>query len=275
MVKPVLLAIRDQSHGVGRYTLAGAGKSHTLGSCGLYRHVAHGQTHRLGEGTLHFGDVGTYFGFLQHHGAVDIRYIPLIFCKLGNYLLKQHDAVNPFVRWIGIGKMEADIAKVGSSQQSVAHRMDQDIGIAMTFSTFVKRDIDTANSKTFSFNEFMHIVTKTNFYLHGFQFSFQQTYEQKTIFATPGAVFSAYWKPFMQQSLRVLEKNRESWPRMQQPFGELMQQRGRCKLPASKRALTQAKHPADQTEALRSLKDSDLFFRDHAQPFNLLFNFAL
>jgi hypothetical protein len=79
----------------------------------------------------------------------------------------------------------------------------------------------------------------------------------------------------MQQSLRVLEKNRESWPRMQQPFGELMQQRGRCKLPASKRALTQAKHPADQTEALRSLKDSDLFFRDHAQPFNLLFNFAL
>ncbi len=136
-------------------------KAHFFGGGGFDGDIAGGDVEDAGDGFLHVGNMGFDLRRFEAEGSV---YINNGISLAGNEVFgpfQQDFAVDVFELGGSVGKMIADIAQAGSSQQRIADGMEQYIGIAVAQRTFVVGDFNPANHQISSFNQLMKINAVT------------------------------------------------------------------------------------------------------------------
>ncbi len=66
---------------------------------------------------------------------------------------EQHHGIGVFPLRIAVGKVSAEIAQRGRSEQRVGDRMRQDVGVGVSERTAFERNLDAAENQTPSFDQ--------------------------------------------------------------------------------------------------------------------------
>lgn len=83
----------------------------------------------VGDDALHVGDEGVDFGLLQTDGAIEIGQTESVFTHEFVCVSQQNLAVDALELWVGIRKLEADVAEVGGAEHCIANDVKQNVGV--------------------------------------------------------------------------------------------------------------------------------------------------
>jgi hypothetical protein len=101
--------------------------------------------------------VGREPGTLGQKRQVGVDDPPAGVGGLAGNLSKQDTAVDILPTRVGIGKMDADVAKTEGAKDGVAQRMDGGVGVGVAEKAFLMGDVDAAENQTASGLESVYI----------------------------------------------------------------------------------------------------------------------
>ena len=96
-----------------------------------------------------------------HHDAVDIHDFKACLLDFLAHLAQQLQAVGALEGRVGIREVRADIAEARGTQQGIANRMQQHVGIAMAQEALLVRDIHPTDNALAAFHQFVNVKTNT------------------------------------------------------------------------------------------------------------------
>ncbi len=95
-----------------------------------------------GDVVDHFRDVGRHARGLGDDGSVDVQDAPAAVGEELRHLAQELAAVDSLETRVGVRKVPADVALASGTQQRVADRVQQHVGIAVAREALVVRDLD-------------------------------------------------------------------------------------------------------------------------------------
>ena len=123
------LWFEDQRYRVSFDPLFASDETEAFGGGRLDRYGFRSDSHRGGQRFAHGWNVRFDFGTLQTERAVDIPDCVALPSDQFHGTAQQDLAVDAFVRFGSIRKMQSDVADRGGSEQRVAQRMDQYVSV--------------------------------------------------------------------------------------------------------------------------------------------------
>lgn len=150
----------EQRRGLGGNAFAAPSETEMLGGGGFHGHGIDGEGKVMGDILNHLRDERQHPGGLRDDGHIDIDGPQgALFPDDAGRLAQQHTGICPFVSWIRVGEVKADVAQGGSAQHSVGEGMEGDIGVAVAHQAEMIRDVDPANNQSAAFHEAVHVET--------------------------------------------------------------------------------------------------------------------
>src|SRR5690554_4275947 len=140
-----LLNLVNKYGGVGRNSFSLAHKAQLFGGGGLDGKLVRTYIHKATKHLLHLWNVGVDFGLLETDGGVQITHFITLAAQQRQGFLQEYFAVDALELRIGVGKMKANVPKVGGAQQGVAQGVNEYVAVRMTNRTLVKRNLNAAN----------------------------------------------------------------------------------------------------------------------------------
>ena len=95
------------------------------------------------------------------HDAVDIDNLVTRLTDFLTHLAQQFQAVRALERGVRIREVRADVAEARGTQQGIANRMQQNVGIAVAQEALLVRDIHPADDALAAFHQFVNVKTNT------------------------------------------------------------------------------------------------------------------
>ena len=102
----------------------------------------------------------------QHHGCINVANAVAFIGQQLHHIFQQNFTVDAFEIGRGIGKVQADVAQIGRTQQCIANGVDQHIRIGVPISAFFSRNLDTAQPEWMALAEGMDVIAEANPYVH-------------------------------------------------------------------------------------------------------------
>ena len=161
LVPDILSLLFDEADSVCRYSLFTPHKSQSLSGCSLDGNGIFLYPYYLRQHFLHSGNVRIQLRVLSTHRSVDVPHAISFSCYQLNGTGQQDAAIDIFVIIACVGKVEADVAHAGSSEQRVADSVYQNIRIAVPQQSLLEGNIYTTYTKAPAFNQTMHVISET------------------------------------------------------------------------------------------------------------------
>jgi len=152
----------NQDDRVGSYSFSSPCKPHLLRRRGLYVDQGHIDAQILGQTLLHFLNMSAQAGFLGNNSGIHVAGSESPLPQFRYDLAQEDAAVDSLQLRIGIGKMSADIAQPGRTQQGIAQGMDEHIPIRMRDQPLFVRNGDAAQHHMIPITEPVGIIAMTN-----------------------------------------------------------------------------------------------------------------
>ena len=128
----------ERSDYMGGDGLAAADGVDTLVGFGLQVDCFRSNTERFGQDFAHLREMRTELGFFHDHHGVDVIDPKALIVQQFAGMFEEQQAVGALPSGIRVGKVPTDVAEPGSSEQSVAQGVRQNIAIGVARWTFVK-----------------------------------------------------------------------------------------------------------------------------------------
>ena len=161
-----------QADGVGGYTFFASGETEPFGRGGFDADAVGVNADDVSQTLLHGGYMRIDFGALGCYSRVNITNCIALGGNEFHRPLQKDFAVDALKLCSCVGEMEAYVAHIGSSKQSVTDGVDKHIGIRVTQQTQSMFYLDTAEPQIAALNQAVYVETKT-YAKHGYILRFK------------------------------------------------------------------------------------------------------
>ena len=158
----MILHTFDERNGVSGHALFATDETHTLAGGGFERNGIKIDMEQRGKDGFHRVDVGIDFGALGTNRAIDVAYAVAVRFEQIDRAAEEHFAVSAFIFGGGVGKVIADVAEIGCTEEGVADGVNEHIGVAVAEESEGVVDVYTADPQLAAGGEGVNIISETD-----------------------------------------------------------------------------------------------------------------
>lgn len=130
-----------------------------------------GEFERLGEGLADGEAEVAEFGALDDDRGVDVGDAVAAFADQGEGVFKEDERVAVLPLGVGIGEVEADVAKGGGAEEGVCDGVGEDVGVGVAIEAEVTGDGDAAEDERAALHDAVVVPAETGTDVHRSSFN--------------------------------------------------------------------------------------------------------